>query len=555
MRASVLGLCAAAVSAAKLPNILHILVDDFGWADAGWHRPDGYTDVQTPIMNSLVKEGVELDRHYVYKFCSPTRSAVQSGRNPIYVNVLNLDPSYTNASDPIGGYAAVPPKMTGMAEHMLRAGYETHMYGKWDAGMATPEQSPHGRGYQHSLHYFHHANDYWRQTVGKCNNTGEDGTNAGTTQIVDLWDTTKPAHGQNNTPTCSQKNQHEGCVYEDQLFTDRVMAAIDGRDQEKPFFIFWAPHIVHTPLQVPDAYLERFAFIDDEKRQFYHAMVNFVDEAIGNVTQKLKYEGLWDNTLVVVFADNGGPIYNAGSAGANNYPLKGGKMANWEGGIRVNAFATGGLLPAAVRGTKQEGLMTGWDWYATYAALAGVDPTDKKAASAGLPPIDSHNLWPLLSGSNSTSPRAELAIGSYTGDIQKLAPDPLQMTKVGGLINQGYKLLVGTNEQAGWPGPKFPNSTSTWNPTLDVEVCGNTMATGCLFDIMQDPGEHVNLASKKPEIFKRMMARIAEIEKGVFSPYRGSENPAACDFAMNKYGGFWGPFIDVDVSSDSQLVV
>lgn len=72
-----------------------------------------------------------------------------------------------------------------------------------------------------------------------------------------------------------------------------------------------------------------------------------------------------------------------------------GKLSNWEGGIRSNAFASGGLLPPKVRGTKQTGLMAGWDWYATYCFLAGVDPTDHKAQAAGLPPIDSHNLWPV----------------------------------------------------------------------------------------------------------------------------------------------------------------
>lgn len=69
----------------KKPNILHILLDDFGWADAGWHRPSGYSDVQSSNMDSLVREGVELERHYVFQFCSPTRSAMQSGRNPIHV--------------------------------------------------------------------------------------------------------------------------------------------------------------------------------------------------------------------------------------------------------------------------------------------------------------------------------------------------------------------------------------------------------------------------------------------------------------------------------------
>merc|ERR1712066_127129 len=183
-------------------------------------------------------------------------------------------------------------------------------------------------------------------------------------------------------------------------------------------------------------------FIKDEHRQFYHAMVYFVDEAIGNVTKLIKDEGIWDNTLIVLHADNGGPIYMSGDSGANNYPLKGGKMSNWEGGVRVNALASGGFLPQAVRGTKQEGLMAGWDWYATYAALAGVDPTDKKAAAAGLPPHDSHNLWPLLSGQNSTSPRFELPIGAEH--------------EVGGLIHNGYKIVLGKNSQAGWAGPVYP---------------------------------------------------------------------------------------------------
>ena len=80
-------------------------------------------------------------------------------------------------------------------------------------------------------------------------------------------------------------------------------------------------------------------------------------QAIGNVTQKIVDEGIWNDTLIVLHADNGGPIYASGIAGANNYPLKGGKMANWEGGIRVNAFAAGGALPDKVLGTKQEGLI------------------------------------------------------------------------------------------------------------------------------------------------------------------------------------------------------
>ena len=101
------------------------------------------------------------------------------------------------------------------------------------------------------------------------------------------------------------------------------------------------------------------------QRQLYHAMVNFADAALANITAAYKARGMWDDLLIVFTADNGGPVYNNGTAGANNYPLKGGKMNNWEGGIRVNGFVSGGFVPAAERGTVFDGLTTAWDWYAT----------------------------------------------------------------------------------------------------------------------------------------------------------------------------------------------
>ena len=111
---------------------------------------------------------------------------------------LNADPDIYNEADPVSGMASMPRNMTGMAMKMAAAGYQTHMFGKWDVGMATPDHTPHGRGYMTAMHYFHHANDYYTSVTGDCRGTG----------VVDLWQTNidrpnfqGPAHMYNNTCT------------------------------------------------------------------------------------------------------------------------------------------------------------------------------------------------------------------------------------------------------------------------------------------------------------------------------------------------------------------
>ena len=142
---------ASLAAAAKQPtHILAILADDFGWADAGWHAPAGRGAAEvarTPHMDALASSGMELDRNYAFKFCSPTRSAIQSGRNPIHVNVQNLDPLNYNPKDPVSGMSAVARNFTGLGAVMRRGGYATHFAGKWDCGMATSDHTPQGRGY------------------------------------------------------------------------------------------------------------------------------------------------------------------------------------------------------------------------------------------------------------------------------------------------------------------------------------------------------------------------------------------------------------------------
>ena len=168
------------------PHIVFMLVDDWGWANAGYHRSPPTPEVVTPNIDSLVKQGLELDQHYVFKLCSPSRCSLLTERLPIHVNDDNsIHPANYNPNDPVSGFQGIPRNMTVIAEKLKKAGYVTHQVGKWDAGMATSTHIPYGHGFDSSLCYFNHDNDFYTEVLGKY----------GETPIVDLWGTKTPAFG------------------------------------------------------------------------------------------------------------------------------------------------------------------------------------------------------------------------------------------------------------------------------------------------------------------------------------------------------------------------
>ena len=132
-----------------------------------------------------------------------------------------------------------------------------------------------------------------------------------------MWDTLGPGYGLNGTATCSQSNQ-AGCTYQDETFVQRVsqILANHSKTPAAPLFLFWAPHAPHDPYQVPQSYLDKFANISVSERQYYSAMVNLLDDNVGRVVQMFKDAGLWENTLMVLSSDNGGPEGNG--YGGNN---------------------------------------------------------------------------------------------------------------------------------------------------------------------------------------------------------------------------------------------
>eukprot|EP00947_MAST-08B_sp_MAST-8B-sp1_P001451 g1451.t1 len=539
---------AAAAAPTAAPHILVVLSDDLGWANVGWHAQSNETI--TPNLDALRRDGLELDNFRAFKYCSPSRSALQTGRSPIHVNVVNPATNLNNGDDAVSGWSGIPTNMTGIAEKLVSAGYRAHAVGKWDVGMATERHTPLGRGYETWLGYFGHCNDYWTE-VDKCGMQ-----KCGDVDMVDLWsqnvswtNPSRPASSLNNSQTCSQSEQ-DGCTFEDDLFLERAKRIVREHDTTSPaaapLFLFWGIHACHGPREVPRATYDAFAFVDYEARKKYVALANYMDQMVGELVDELKAKGIYDNTLIVFASDNGGDDQ------ANNYPLRGAKFSNWEGGIRVPALVSGGALPEAQRGATLGGLTALWDLYATLGEAAGLSAeeatADAVAEAAGLPGVDSISHWGYWTGAERSPPRTELAIGAALGNDHGAGNGYLPTT-VEGIISSDvtagtqWKLLLSDERiaEAIWTGPLFPNSTSKasdWDASVDCSAPGG----GCLFNLTADPEERHDLSERFPGVVANLSARIAEINATVFSPHRGAPDEAACGVALSQNGGFWGPF-------------
>ena len=278
---------------------------------------------------------------------------------------------------------------------------------------------------------------------------------------------------------------------------------------EDPLFLYLPLHNVHAPNEAPKEWLNLYPENSTCKfRRTYQAMVSVADNITGHVVEFLKKKNMWNNSIVVVSADNGGAPCQG-----SNYPLKGSKMTFFEGGVRALAFASGGLIP---------------DWYATFCNLAGVDPSD---SGEGKFPVDSLDIWPIITGSSTTSPHDEIVLG-------------YDFNNVGAIISGNYKLIVG-------PQPSKCDSLM-WTP-LDYPCNdgpkGGNCNSNCLYDIVNDPSEKNDLAETEPDILKRMLEKYNAYSKEPRSMqdqgyHTSGEVPIfkdACKY-MAENGGYWRPW-------------
>ncbi len=355
-------LTTVALHAAEKPNVLLIVADDLGWSDVGWHGGFG----KTPHMDQLVRSGVELDAHYVQPVCTPTRTALMSGRYPGRFGPQALAPS---------NLRAMPLGTVTMASALKSVGYTTYLSGKWHLG-AKPEWIPNAYGFDHSYGTLTGAADPWthKYRAGK--------------PYEDTW------HRDGNF------------LHEEGNATELVAAEAVRRIGEKkgPWFIYVPFHAVHTPVDAPEEYKRLYdgvKFSDEPAKQDSRlrmaAMIAQLDAKIGQLVTTLEKTGQRENTLIIFTSDNGGieslKNHYVGTVGhsplnSENDPLRAQKNTLYEGGIRVCAFTN---WPAKLKPQKFATPMHAVDWLPTVASLAGFE-TKAELKWDGI------NQWPALMG-------------------------------------------------------------------------------------------------------------------------------------------------------------
>ena len=353
-----LGLAALAAPAQR-PNIVVIVADDLGYADVGFN---GCTDIPTPNIDSLAKDGARFSSGYVsHAYCSPTRAGLLSGRYQQRFG-HEANPTYLPEDTKTG----LPVTETLLPRLLADAGYVSGAVGKWHLG-AAPCFRPEARGFTEHFGFLGGGHHYLPQT------------NALTGAVAN-WQVEYAA------PLLKNGVEQPFDGYMTDLLS-REAAAFVARHKAGPFFLYLAYNAVHTPLQAPEKYLSRFAHIADPRRRTYAAMNSAMDDGVGQVLAALRDSGVEQNTLVWFLSDNGGPATNV--APTCNAPFRGHKGALYEGGIHV-PFAL--RWPAAVKsGTVIDAPVISLDIFATALALAGAKPAPGKQP-------DGLSLVPLLNG-------------------------------------------------------------------------------------------------------------------------------------------------------------
>ena len=399
----------AAPSGDRPPNVIFILADDLGYNDITFNG-GGIANgaVPTPNIDALGKEGVNFAAGYAGNAtCAPSRAALMTGRyatrfgfefTPAPVafermvgtasepgaihkprffkdRLKDMPEGSTAASSGAVNTLSVPTGEITIAEVLKARGYHTVHLGKWHLG-GKEGSRPEQQGFDESLGFISGASMFLPE---------KDKTVVNAKQPWDpidrfLWPNLPYAVQFNGSSMFAPKG------YMTDYLTDQAVASIKA-NRNRPFFMYFAPNAIHTPLQAKNEDYDALPQIKDHRLRVYGAMARNLDANVGRILQTLKDEGLDQNTLIVFTSDNGGAGY-IGLPDVNK-PYRGFKSTFFEGGIHTPFFMRwpGTIAP----GTRFPYPVGHVDLFATAAGAAKASvPTDRK--------IDGVDLLPYVQG-------------------------------------------------------------------------------------------------------------------------------------------------------------
>ena len=449
----------------KPPNIIYILADDLGYGDIGVY---GQTLFETPNLDRLAKGGMQFLQHYSGStVCAPSRSALMTGQHTGHTFIRgNSERGFTLENE--GQYPLASEELT-IAEVLKEAGYRTAAFGKWGLGYPGSEGAPNSQGFDQFYGY-------------NCQRVAHN------YYPTHLWDNQLKEYLKGNDGNTAQ-------TYAPELIHQKALSFLE-ENKDAPFFMFYPSVIPHAELVAPEEYMVKYRgkFLPEKKHvnakkkdgysvsgynsqveshAAFAAMVNILDDQVGEIMDKVHELGIAENTLIIFTSDNG--PHKEGGADPDyfdsNGPLKGYKRDLYEGGIRVPMMA---YWPSKIQpGSTSNHPSAFWDFFPTAIEIAGV-----KKKFAG---IDGISFLPTLVGKEQKS-------------------HPYLYWE---FLERGGRQAVLMNQ---WKGIRLNMAK---NPDAPIE----------LYRLTDDIGEENNLAQEYPQIVKKMdrLMKEAHVNTEIFS--------------------------------------
>jgi arylsulfatase A-like enzyme len=406
-------------TAVSKPNIIVILIDDAGYADFGFM---GSKNLLTPNLDKLEAQSLRFsDAHVTASVCSPSRAGLLTGK---YQQRFGYE---CNEGE---GYTGMDTTQTILPKLLQKQGYTTAAFGKWHLGF-DPGQHPLEKGFQYYYGFLGGSRSYFYQPA-------KDDRIGSKTALVENY----------------QPIKFDG--YLTDVLGDKAVDYI-RQNSGHPFFMYWAPNAVHTPMEASMADMKKF---EHHPRQKLAAMTWSLDRAIGKIINELKQQGLFEHTLIFFLSDNGGANNNQ----SINLPLKGFKGNEYEAGHRVPFLIS---WPEQLSGgVNFKGLTSSLDIFPTALDAAGIkiNPSDG---------LDGVSLLPFLNDKKNKIPHEQLV-------WRKDAAAAIRFHQ--------YKMIR-------------------------VKGLGER-----LYDLNLDPGETKDVRFQQPEIFSAMKKQLVSWDKDKMIP-------------------------------------